>query len=340
MKILLIGGTGNIGTSITQQLVDAGHDLTIFTRTGKLPLALSDTVSSIQGNRFDYDDFETKVKSAGSFDCVIDMLTFSPQDAESIIRTFKGRTEQYIFTSTVDVYSKTGTGYPLKENTERNPSEQFAYAFNKAQCERMFEQADERGDFNVTIIRPAYTYSHFFVHSLGFETYFFDRMLKAQPIIVHGDGRSIWVATHSDDVARGYVAAVGNPITYGKAYHLTGEEWMTWDTYHYDLAQAIGAPEPTLVHIPTDLLARIVPDIAELAVLNFSHNNIFDNSAAKNELGYEYTIKWKDGARRGYEWLAERNLVANSDNFPFYDRIINAWQTLTTQLVKDFSKDI
>lgn len=336
MKVLIIGGTGNIGESISNQLLEAGHDLTIFTRPekGERSSPLPQGARSIHGNRMDHVDFESQMAALDTFDCVIDMLCFTPADAESAIRAFSGRIGQFIFTSTVDVYTKSGTGYPLTEASERSPASAFAYAHNKAQCERIFEAAHENAHFNVTILRPAHTYSRFFIHTFGWETYFLDRLRKGKPVIVHGDGRSIWAVAHSDDVARAYVGAVGNPAAFGKAYHVSGEEWMTWDAYHEGLALAIGAPPPTLIHIPTDLLARVAPRAAQWCTVNFSHNNIFNNRAAREDLGYRYTIQWEQGARQAYDWLAARNLIGDSADYPFYDRIIDTWQQLTTHMTQ------
>jgi nucleoside-diphosphate-sugar epimerase len=339
MRILMIGGTGNISASISHRLLKEGHDLTLFTlpEPGKRESPIPPGAKSIRGDRKDFGAFESRMAKAGRFDCVIDMFCYDPTDAESDVRAFRGRIGQLIFTSTVDVYTKPAKRYPVTEDAERKPSPSFRYAYGKAACERVFEQAHQRGDFPVTVIRPAHTYSRFIIHTLGFGTYFIDRMRKGLPIIVHGDGSSFWVASHSDDVAGAYAGAVGNEETFGRAYHVTGEEWMTWDRYHEGLARAMGAPEPRLVHIPTDLLSRVVPEQAEWCVENFQYNNLFDNTAARAVLGFRYTIPWEEGARRAVDWLDEHGLIENSDDYPFYDQLIAAWERLGTNLVQDFS---
>ena len=338
MKILIIGGTGNISSSITNQILHAGHDLTIFTlpesdSTSKNS-PIPEDAKSLLGDRRDYEKFDQMMKKAGSFDCVIDMFCFSPSDAESTIRSFRGKTSQVIFTSTVDVYTKKEIGYPLNEHSERKPSPSFGYAFEKEKCERLFEKAHFRGDFQLTVIRPAHTYSRFFIHTLGWGTYFLDRIRKGKPMIVHGDGSSIWVATHSDDVARAYLGAIGNKKAFGKAYNLAGDEWMTWNAYHQILAKAIAAPEPELIHIPTDILVKIAPENAHWCEMNFSHNNIFNTTAAKEDLGFQYTIAWEQGSRLGYEWLNQRGLIENCNNYQFYDDIIDNWRDLKVGITR------
>ena len=180
----------------------------------------------------------------------------------------------------------------------------------------------------VTSLRPAHTYGEGggIIHSLGFGTYLFDRIRRNRPLIVHGDGRSLWAACHRDDVAVGFVNALLNENAYGKGYHLAADEWLTWDDYHRGIAEAMGVPCPELVHIPTDLLGRVMPETAMWAVENFSFNNIFDNSAARADLGFAQTTPWIEGIGRAVAWLEERGRIEDSDKHPFYDRVIEAWR--------------
>ena len=329
MRTLIIGGTGVISTAITRELLAQGDDVTLYNR-GLTEAAVPEGYTVLRGDRTDSQTFEAQIADEAPFDCVIDMVCFHPSEAESAIRAFSGRTEQYIFCSTIDVYTKPATRYPIREDAERKPRPSFPYAFDKAECEELFLAAHGRGDLAVTLIRPAHTYGPGgrLIHSLGRETYYFDRIRKGKPIIVHGDGSSLWAACHRDDVARGFVGATGNSIALGKAYHVTSEGWMTWDMYHQGVAEAIGAPEPRLVHIPTDVLGRIAPKRAMWCVENFSFNNIFDNTAARTDLGFRYTIPWAEGVESVVAWLEERGLVESSDDYPYYDRIIEAWERL------------
>jgi nucleoside-diphosphate-sugar epimerase len=144
--------------------------------------------------------------------------------------------------------------------------------------------------------------------------------------VVHGDGTSFWVACHRDDVAHSSVAAAGQPHTFGKAYHTAGEEWLTWNQYHEQVAEAIGAPRPTLVHIPSDALAQLAPQRAEITVTNLQFNNIFDNHAARADLDFQYTTSWMSGVRRMVAWLDEHGKIEDSDTDPFENRLIERWQ--------------
>jgi nucleoside-diphosphate-sugar epimerase len=154
---------------------------------------------------------------------------------------------------------------------------------------------------------------------------------QGKPIIILGNGTSLWVATHRDDVGPAFAGAVGNPRAFGRAYNVTGEEWMTWEQYYGTVAEVMGAPALNLVRIPTDLLGRMAPKSAEWCVVNFHFNNIFDNAAAMADLGYGYTIPWADGVRRLVAWHDERGLIDDSRDDPLYDRIVSVWQRLGDQ---------
>lgn len=334
MKVLIIGGTGLISTAITRALIARGEEVALYNR-GISRVEISGEYDHIRGDRSDHARFEQQMAEAGPFDCVVDMVCFQPEDAESAVRAFRGRTAQYVFCSTVDVYTKTGQRHPINEDAEREPSPSFPYAYDKAACERVFEEAEAGGAFAVTRIRPAHTYGEGgrVIHTMGFGTYFLDRVAQGRRIVVHGDGRSLWSVCHRDDVGAAFANAVGNERTYGHAYHVTGEEWLTWNAYHRQLAQAMGAPEPDLVHIPTNLLGRALPERAHWCVENFSYNNIFDNEAARRDLDFEYTISWRDGIAGTVSWLAENDAIEDSDGYPFYDELIDRWQKLERRLV-------
>jgi len=332
MKILIIGGTGLISTAISTQLLAAGHDLTLYNR-GETQPRLPEGYQVMKGDRDDFETFEKQMAEAEPFDCVIDMICFRPDQAKSDIRAFKGRTGQLIFCSTVDVYTKPPKTFPVVESHERHALSD--YGRDKAKCEDLFMAAHKDGCFSVTILRPAHTYGEGgnIIHTFGWETYFLDRLLKGKPVIVHGDGEALWVSCHIDDVGRAFVNAVGNENAYGKTYHVTGEEWQTWNQYHERLADAIGAPKPAIMHLPADILVRVAPEQTMITYLNFQYTNIFDNSAAKADLDFQYTIDWKTGAKRTFDWLVEHDRIEDWQSFPLYDRVIESQKQQCNEFV-------
>ena len=334
MRILLIGGSGLISTPITRFLLERGDDVILYNR-GQTPLRAEGALQQVTGDRNDFAAFEAQIAALGHFDCVIDMVCFTPAQAESVVRACAGRTTQFIFCSTVDVYSRPAPRYPYREDAPREAISD--YGRNKVACEDVFLAAHARGDFAATIIRPAMTYGEggAIVHTFGWSTTYLDRMRKGRPIVVHGDGQSLWVTCHVDDVARAFVAAIGNERAYGKAYHTAGDHWMTWNQFHAGVAEALGVPLPRLVHIPSDVLAAIAPERAGITIFNFQYDTIFDNSAAKADLGFAQTIDWVEGVRRTVAWLDANRPIENSDADRYEDRLIEAWDRMVRGLPVD-----
>lgn len=338
MKLLIIGGTGNISTPMTKSL-QKDHNLVLFNNDKNRPDWLRPDVQVITGDRKDYTDFAEKLSSTGSFDCIIDMIAFEPEDAEADVRVFAGRTEQFIFCSTVDVYPKTPACYPVTEEAEIGALPSFSYGYKKVQCEKILWAAHQRGDFKLTVLRPTFTYNESWspgIHSFGGQTYHLDRLRKGKPILMHGDGTGIWVATYRDDTAGAFIGAVANQKSYGQSYNVSADEWMTHNYIWRTIARLMGAPEPEFVYIPTDLLGRIAPKEAEWCVENFRHNNIFDNSKAKRDLGFQYRVMFEEGARRCLDHLTAHQLIESCENYPFYDRIVAEWQKCRQELLEKF----
>jgi nucleoside-diphosphate-sugar epimerase len=338
MKILIIGGTGNISTPITRMLQGKGHDLTLFNYDQIRPEWLLPEVRVISGNRKDLHLFESQIFIDGNYDCVIDMICFEPEDAVIDAVLFKGHTKQFIFCSTVDVYPKTPDRYPVNEDLEIGALPSFQYAWKKVECEKTLWQAHRRGDFQLTVLRPAATYNESWspgVHSFGGQTYHLDRIRKGKPIIMHGDGTSIWVAAYRDDTASAFVAAAGNETAFGQAYNVTGDELMTHNRIWKTIARVMNAPEPDFVYIPSLLLANLAPVEALWCRENFMHNNIFDNSKAKRDLGFRYTVSYEEGVKKCIDFLTRHNLIENCDNYPFYDQIIQKWRNAINHLTNE-----
>jgi nucleoside-diphosphate-sugar epimerase len=339
MKTLIIGGTGNISTAITRELLARGEEVTLFNR-GKQTPAWLHGAKVIAGDRTQRADFRAKLEGLGPLDCVIDMICYEPEDARCAIEVFRRRTRQFIFCSTVDVYTKTPANYPVTEMTAvlgALPS--FPYGHKKMLCEQALWEAHSRGDLPLTVIRPTFTYNETWspgIHSFGGQTYHLDRLRKGKPILLHGDGTSLWVATYRDDTARAFVGAVGNERACGQAYHLAPDEWMTHNHIWRTIARAMGAPEPDFVYVPTDLLGRLAPKQAEWCLENFRHNNVFDAAKAKQDLGFRYTVRFEEGVRKCLGYLNAHGAIEDSDKHLFYDRIVEAWRRHTTALEKEF----
>ncbi|WP_439027143.1 NAD-dependent epimerase/dehydratase family protein [Haloarchaeobius sp. DT45] len=332
MDVLIIGGTGLISTGITRQLVDAAHDVTIANR-GETDADLPDAVTFVTCDRNDTDRLSAVADSVAP-DCVIDMVCFTPKQAREAVDAFDG-VSQYVFCSTVDVYHRPTASVPSTEDASREPGVS-EYGRNKAAAEDVFFEA--HGDaFATTVIRPWSTYGEGgpVLHTFGTGTYYIDRVREGKPIVVHGDGTSLWGPCHRDDVARAFVAAVGNTAAFGEAYHVTSEEVVTWNQYHETVASALGAPDPDLVHIPTNVLRRTAPDRTEMLRDHFQYSTVFDNAKARRDLDFEYTVSFEEGIERTVAWLDDHDEVDRWDSEDD-DRLVDAWRGATEEFVDAF----
>ncbi|MFC5973637.1 NAD-dependent epimerase/dehydratase family protein [Halomarina salina] len=328
MHVLVVGGTGLISTGITRSLVAAGHDVTCLTR-GETDAAVPSSVEFVHADRNDHDQFADQVGSL-DVDCVVDMVCFTPEQARHAVETFAGDVEQYVFCSTIDVYHRPPERNPVTESAARSPPVS-EYGRDKAAAEDEF--FDAHGDaFATTVLRPWDTYGdgETMRHTLGTGSYYVDRIRKGKPIVVHGDGTSLWASCHRDDVARAFVGAVGNRDAYGEAYHVTGEEAITWNQYHHRVARALDAPDPDLVHIPTEHLFAAVPDRTEMLDKHFQYSAMFDNAKARRDLGFTYSIPLEEGVRRTVAWLDDHDAVDPWDSEDD-DAIVDAWRETTDE---------
>jgi nucleoside-diphosphate-sugar epimerase len=316
-----------------------GHDITLFNNDTIRPYWLMPNVKVISGDRKDLLRHENRIFENGDFDCVIDMICFEPEDALKDAALFKERTRQFIFCSTVDVYPKKPVSYPVNEDVGIDALPSFQYGWKKAECQKILWKAHRDKAFQLTVLRPSATYNESWspgVHSFGGQTYHLDRIRKGKPIILHGDGTSIWVMSYCDDTAGAFAGAAGNEAAFGKSYNVTGDEWMTHSQMWKTIAGIMNAPEPDYVYIPTLLLAKLAPAEAEWCRENFMHNNIFDNSRAKQDLGLKYTISYEEGVKRCIGFLERHNLIENCENYPFYDKVVQKWRSFEAELMDQF----
>lgn len=337
MNVFVVGGTGLISTGIVDRLADAGETVTVFTR-GNHDEGLPDDVTHAQGDRHDIDALEAAVADADP-DALVDMVCFSPETARETVDAVAPHIDQYVFCSTVDVYHRPPERNPITEDAARYPNV-TDYGRNKADAEDVFMDAHERGEFETTVIRPWSTYGEggAINHTFGKGTYYLDRLRAGKPVVVHGDGTSIWGACHRDDVARAFVNAIGNEDAYGEAYHVTSEEFITWNQYHRRVASAIGAPDPKLVHVPTDVLTAVAPERTAMLRDHFQYATAFDNRKAKRDLDYEYTIDFETGIARTVEWLDERDRIDDWEEEPFEDALIEKWRVATSDVVAEMAE--
>jgi nucleoside-diphosphate-sugar epimerase len=253
MKALFIGGTGNISTSVVALAQQKGWDITLLNRgTKALPAGMHHLAVDIHD-----EEAAAKALSGTYFDVVAQFIGFMPEDVERDIRLFKGRTKQYIYISSASAYQKPATDYLITESTPlHNPY--WEYSRNKIASEEVLMSAYRTADFPITIVRPSHTYDGtkppVCVHGAGGSWQVLKRIIDEKPVIIPGDGTTLWTMTHSKDFAKGFVGLMGNPHAIGHAFHITTDEGMTWNQIYETIADALGKPLNAL-HVPSDYLA-------------------------------------------------------------------------------------
>jgi nucleoside-diphosphate-sugar epimerase len=324
MQVLLLGGTGQISSGIVKALKKRGAQITVFNR-GKSDDRLGD-VERLHGDRNDAASFVSAFANR-KFDAVIDMICFTPEQAQASINAFAGKTGHFIFCSTVCAYGNTQTELPTTETTRPRPD--TPYGIHKLACEKLFLAAQTEGKFPVTIFRPSHTFGPGggIINNLGWEPTFVDRLRKAKPIIVSGDGHGLWQSAFADDVGTGFAYACGRAKCFGEAYNIVGDPVVTWDEYTINTAAAIGAPSPRIVHIPTDLLLTLAPKkFAPLAEI-FRYHGVYSNEKIHRDIPeYKPKTPYADAVRETVAWMDKMKRIANSDLDAVEDQIVAAWE--------------
>ncbi len=294
MKVLVIGGTGLISTAIVNQLSERGDDVTVFNR-GVSKSRIPKTVKVIQGDRGNVPAFEEQMKNL-NFDAVIDMMSFSPENAEDLVRIFSGKTKHLVVCSTVCVYGGPLTKLPATDDEPHRPMGN--YGQNKSKIESIVLAANGKNGTNTTVLRPSFTTGEG-AGSCGlmFDESLPNRFRKGLPVIVWDDGKAPWAVAHVSDVARGFVNSLLNPKAYGQAYHLTSDEHTDWNGVFKAMAEASGGTFKP-VYIPTEWLYSVAPRRSVGVKYIFQYGATFDNSKAKRDLGYKTTVSLVETFRR------------------------------------------
>ena len=310
MKYLFIGGTGNMSMYITKELLSQGHTVVLVNR-GSRNSELDELHGDVRYINADINKEEDKVAEAiryETFDAVADFIVFNVEQAKRDYRLFKDKCGQYLVLSTASVYKKPLTSPYVTEGTPlANPY--WTYSQNKTKMEDYFMERYREDGFPVTIIRPSHTYGdHYFpaaVHGRNGEYQILLRMLRGKPVIVHGDGTSLWTFTHSSDFAKGFIGLLHNVHAIGEQFHITSDELVTWDQMYEAAAEALGV-KAKIVHISSEFLVDADPRGAMLGTLigDKSNSIIFDNTKLKRAVpGFQATVRMDQGIRETVRFM-------------------------------------
>ncbi|MCL6459546.1 MAG: SDR family oxidoreductase [Gorillibacterium sp.] len=328
MKALFIGGTGTISSGITKQLLEQGCELYLLNR-GTRNDALPAGVNIIKADIND-EAHVAKLIEHMTFDVVADFIAFEPAQLERDYRLFKDKTKQFMFISSASAYQTPLSDYRITEGTPlSNPL--WEYSRNKIACEDyLMKQYREQG-FPITIIRPSHTYDErsipLGVHGRKGSWQVAKRMLENKPVIIHGDGTSLWTMTHNSDLAKGFIGLMGNIHAIGESVHITSDETVTWNQIHEIIADALGV-KLNAFHVSSEFLAACSKEDYKGGLLGDKANSVvFDNSKLKRLVPeFVATTRLDQGIRQVVEYiLAHPEHQKDDPEFDLWcDKVINA----------------
>lgn len=330
----MIGGTGTISSAITRQLAASGHDLWLLNRghrKDEVPTGVRQIIA-------DVDDTDEVLRQIGDaqFDAVCEFIGFLPSQVERDICLFKGRTRQYVYISSASAYNKPAANHVITEGTTlANPY--WEYSRNKIACEELLLKVYREEGFPVTIVRPSHTYCEravpVSVHGLKGSWQVLKRMLEGKPVIVHGDGSSLWTLTWNEDFASGFIGLLGNPKAIGEAFQIMSDEQLTWNQIYECVARALHVT-PRLYHVSSDFLAATSPkawDFTGNLLGDKAVTVVFDCSKLKRVVpGFQAVTRFDEGVRRCVDHiLAHPELQVEDPDFDAWcDRVIEAQESV------------
>jgi nucleoside-diphosphate-sugar epimerase len=324
LSILFIGGTGIISSACTQHALDAGAEVWMLNRGVSQSRPAPADARVLTADVKDPEAVRAALDGR-EFDVVADFLAFTPADVQARMSLVQGRTGQYVFISSASAYQTPPGRVPVVESTPlRNPF--WEYSRNKIACEDLLVQAYRQDGFPATIVRPSHTYDKTALPFDGGWTVV-ERMRRGAEVVVHGDGTSLWTLTHSADFAHAFVGLLGHPAAIGDSFHITSDEWLSWNQI-YSCVAAAAEVEPRLVHVPSDAIATVDPDWGAGLLGDKAHSMIFDNSKVRALVpDYVARIPFAAGAREIMAWY---------DEDPARQQVDDTMDARMDQLVADF----
>jgi len=324
MRVLFIGGTGIISSASTRLAAERGIELYVLNR-GQSWRPIPDEVTRLMG---DIRDQESARQAIGKleFDAVVDWVAFTPEHIETDLELFRQRTAQYIFISSASAYQTPPARLPVTESTILdNPI--WQYSRDKIACEERLVRAYREEHFPCTIVRPSHTYDCTLLPPHGGWTVI-DRMRRGEPVVVHGDGTGVWTLTHHRDFAKGLVGLLGREDAVGETFHITSDEWLTWDRIHHVLAR-VADTTAEIVHVPSEIIQRYDREWGESLLGDKTHSMIFDNSKIKRFVpDFAATIPFSRGAEEIIAWYdadpSRRNVDEELDRT--MSQIVEDWR--------------
>lgn len=332
MKILFIGGNGNISWHCAEKAINLGHTvyelhrgITYSTRRPVHPQA-----KIIKCDIRDYNEASDVLKDA-KFDVVCDFICYNAEQAKTAIKLFEGKVNQYIVLSSEVVYKSSIKNLPFNEESEkRDPQTASSYMSGKLLMEEEFWKAYREKKFPVTIVRPGYTYDTILPVSIGHNCYTaIDKIQHGKPLLIAGDGINIWNFTNSADFADGFIGLIGNKEAVGEAFDISTDEWLTWNDASEILLEALGMDKKNVFHIPYERALHL----QELDPEDMMHHRMWHNIRTNKKIhaivpDFSPKISFESGVRQSLKWLNEN---------PAHKRIVEKYSNMLDMLYGEYN---
>ena len=326
MRILFIGGTGNISSECAALLEERGHEISVVSRGRSAVPAAYRTLIADRKDRVAMREAVTQARP----EVVLDFLGYDLSDVQLDYEVLKGSIRQYIFISSATVYAKPPDRLPITEEAPLGNA-WWEYARKKQACEEWLVNRSQESSFPVTIIRPSHTYSKRWIpNPIASSSYTFAaRLEQGKPVFVMDDGENRWTMTAASDFAVGLAGLVGKEEALGEAFHITSDEVQSWNQIYAQIARALGVKTPEVVKIPTDFICEAAPSLIGNLKGDKSHPGVFENGKIKRFVPeFKCRKNFETGIGESVRWLrehpAEQNLNPEVD--ALMETVIGKWK--------------
>ena len=327
MRILFIGGTGNLSTDCAALLHAQGHEILVLTRGQR---AVPEAYRAIRADRQNPASMMEALRGV-KIDAAMDFIAFEPSEVQADFEILKDRVEQFVFISTTAVYQRPASFLPMTEAHPRGNS--FSdYGMKKQACEVFLMEQHRRAGFPVTIVRPSHTYSRSWIPGVVTSTdyTFASRLEQGKPVFVPGDGETPWTLTAAADFAVGVAGLLGHPDAIGETVQITGDEVLTWNQIYAEIAGALGVERPDIARVPVDFICQRHPLMTAKLKGDKSEPGLFDNSKIKALVpAFGTHLPFREGIRQSVAWFRDhpqaRTINAQFD--AIFEDVVQAWRS-------------
>lgn len=312
MKMLFIGGNGNISWYCVQEAINKGHEVWELNRSQTLNTRrdIQPEVHKLTGDIHDIMEMK-RILEGAFFDVVIDFICFNEQDAREAAELFRNKTRHFIFISSEAVYRRAGRNLPFKETCEKiDAAKADAYIAGKLLAERYFYREYVTNAFPITILRPAYTYDVIVPVSIGHNCFTApQKYLEGKPALIAGDGTNLWTFTHSRDFASACILLAENFDSIGEDFHIAADEWLSWNEELELLFEALGIKNFSAIHIPYQEALELNCFQSKDLMAQRMWHNIYDTSKVKEyAAGWQARVSFEEGIRETITWLNQKSV--------------------------------